>query len=64
MENKLLRKMIRNCFIQYQHDLESVPLSEEDYIRMTAEITELLQKEEASDVFEVVNDVVYEYLSQ
>jgi hypothetical protein len=64
VENKLLRKMIRNCFIQYQHDLESVPLSEEDYIRMTAEITEILQKEETSDVFEVVNDVVYEYLSQ
>ncbi|MFE7060841.1 YqzH family protein [Sutcliffiella sp. NPDC057660] len=63
MENKLLRKMIRNCFIQYQHDLESVPLSEEDYIRMTAEITEILQTEE-TDVFEVVNDVVYEYLSQ
>jgi len=63
VENKLLRKMIRNCFIQYQHDLESVPLSEEDYIRMTAEITEILQKEDASDVFEVVNDVVYEYLS-
>ncbi|WP_417899793.1 YqzH family protein [Bacillus haimaensis] len=64
MENKLLRKMIRNCFIQYQHDLESVPMSEEDYIRMTAEITEILQKEGDSDVFEVVNDVVYEYLSQ
>lgn len=58
-----MRKMIRNCFIQYQHDLESVPLSEEDYIRMTAEITEILQTEE-TDVFEVVNDVVYEYLSQ
>lgn len=59
-----MRKMIRNCFIQYQHDLESVPLSEEDYIRMTAEITEILQREDDSDVFEVVNDVVYEYLSQ
>ena len=56
--------MIRNCFIQYQHDLESVPLSEEDYIRMTAEVTEILQKEDAFDVFEVVNDVVYDYLSQ
>ncbi|WP_204417687.1 YqzH family protein [Bacillus tianshenii] len=64
MENKLLRKMIRNCFIQYQHDLESVPLSEEDYIRMTAEITEILRTDDASDVFEIVNDVVYEYLSQ
>ncbi|MCA1322403.1 hypothetical protein LC085_21220 [Bacillus tianshenii] len=64
MENKLLRKMIRNCFIQYQHNLESVPLSEEDYIRMTAEITEILRTDDASDVFEIVNDVVYEYLSQ
>lgn len=60
-----MRKMIRNCFIQYQHDLESVPLSEEDYIRMTTEITEILRMDDASsDVFEVVNDVVYEYLSQ
>lgn len=56
--------MIRNCFIQYQHDLESVPLSEEEYKRMTAEITEILRTDDASDVFEIVNDVVYEYLSQ
>jgi hypothetical protein len=64
MENKLLKKMIRNCFIQYQHDFDSIPLSEDDYEKMSEEVRRISEEDSSADVFEVVNDVVYEYLSQ
>lgn len=64
MERNLVKKMIRNCFIQYQHDWESVPLSEEEYEKMAEEIKELIANDPESDVFEVVQDAVYEYLSK
>ncbi|WP_404442898.1 hypothetical protein LG307_13645 [Sutcliffiella horikoshii] len=64
MERNLVKKMIRNCFIQYQHDWESVPLSEEEYEKMAEEIKELIANDPESDVYEVVQDAVYEYLSK
>ncbi|WP_078379941.1 YqzH family protein [Sutcliffiella halmapala] len=64
MEKKLLKKMIRNGFIQYRHDPESVPLSDDDYERLVGEVAEKLNEDTTAEVFEVINDVVYEYLSQ
>lgn len=64
MERNLVKKMIRNCFIQYQHDFESVPLNEEEYEKMAGEVNRLTSEDPALDVFEVVQDVVYEYLSK
>ncbi|UAL45932.1 YqzH family protein [Sutcliffiella horikoshii] len=64
MERNLVKKMIRNCFIQYQHDFESVPLNEEEYEKMASEVNQLTSEDPALDVFEVVQDVVYEYLSK
>ncbi|WP_082153482.1 YqzH family protein [Bacillus sp. LL01] len=56
--------MIRNCFVQYQHDFQSIPLSEEEYEKMVEEVNSIVAEGPESDVFEVVNDVVYEYLSK
>ncbi len=64
MERNLVKKMIRNCFIQYQHDFESVPLNEEEYEKMASEVNQLTSEDPTLDVFEVVQDVVYEYLSK
>ncbi|KPB03806.1 YqzH family protein [Bacillus sp. CHD6a] len=64
MERNLVKKMIRNCFVQYQHNVESVPLSEEEYEKMAEEVSKVVAQDPASDVFDVVNDVVYEYLSK
>ncbi|WP_404468310.1 YqzH family protein [Sutcliffiella horikoshii] len=64
MEKNLVKKMIRNCFIQYQHDFESVPLNEEEYEKMAGEVNRLTSEDPSLDVFEVVQDVVYEYLSK
>ncbi|NLP49278.1 YqzH family protein [Bacillus sp. RO1] len=59
-----MKKMIRNCFVQYQHDFESVPLSEEEYEKMAEEVSSVVAQDPYLEVFDVVNDVVYEYLSK
>jgi hypothetical protein len=64
VENIFLKKMIRNCFVQYQHDFESVPLSEQDYKELIEEVELVMKEDPEADVFEVVNDAVYEYLSK
>jgi hypothetical protein len=64
VERNLVKKMIRNCFIQYQHDFESIPLSEEEYERMAKEVNHIITENPILDVFDVVHDVVYEYLSK
>ncbi|TYS68232.1 hypothetical protein FZC76_10840 [Sutcliffiella horikoshii] len=64
MERNLVKKMIRNCFVQYQHDFESVPLSEEEYEKMAEEVSRAVAEDPDLEVFDVVNDVVYEYLSK
>lgn len=64
MERNLVKKMIRNCFIQYQHDFESVPLNEEEYEKMAEEVSKAVAEDSDLQVFDVVNDVVYEYLSK
>ncbi|WP_226679861.1 YqzH family protein [Sutcliffiella horikoshii] len=64
MERNLVKKMIRNCFIQYQHDVESVPLREEEYEKMAEEVSRAVAADPNLKVFDVVNDVVYEYLSK
>lgn len=64
MEKKLLYKMIRNGFIQYNHLAESVPLSEEDYEELYKEIHERMKREPESDLHEIVQDIIYDYLTE
>ncbi len=64
VERNLFRKMIRNCFIQYQHDFHSIPLSEEEYEKLAEKVQKIINEDPKSDVYEAVNDVVYEYLSE
>ncbi|MGD6873511.1 YqzH family protein [Sutcliffiella horikoshii] len=64
MERNLVKKMIRNFFIQYQHDVESVPLNEEEYEKMAEEVSRAVAEDPDLEVFDAVNDVVYEFLSK
>ncbi len=64
MERNLLKKMIRNCFIQYQHDFDSIPLSDVEYEKMAEEVKKMINLNQESDVHEAINDAVYEYLSK
>ncbi|MEH7414800.1 YqzH family protein [Neobacillus drentensis] len=62
MEKKLVVKMIKNCFKQY-YETDSSPISEQDLEWLTNRILELKKGEPAADLYEVVNDVVYEFLT-
>lgn len=62
MEKKLVVKMIKNCFKQY-YEADSLPVSEQDLAQLTNRILEWKKKEPTADLYEVVNDVVYEFLT-
>ena len=63
MDKKLLKKMIRNYFYQYNYDVDSVPLIEDEYEKLYGEIKRKHQNEPSADISDLVNDVVYEYIS-
>ncbi|MGM0874094.1 MAG: YqzH family protein [Bacillota bacterium] len=61
MEQKFLLKMLRNSFLQYGRDLDEDPLPKADYIQLIEKITGT--KDDHSEWYEVVEDVVYGYLT-
>lgn len=63
VDKSLVEKMIRNCLYQYQHTVDSVPLSKKDYEEMYEQIMEIYKREQ-TDINEIIQDVVYEYLTQ
>lgn len=63
VDKSLVEKMIRNCLYQYQHTVDSVPLSKKDYEEMYEQIMEIYGREQ-TDINEIIQDVVYEYLTK
>ncbi|WP_274855050.1 YqzH family protein [Bacillus methanolicus] len=64
MEKKFVIKMIENCFKQYGHNRESIPLSEEEYEQLYKKVMDLIEEEPLGNLYTIVNDVVYEYLTE
>ncbi|WP_078545906.1 YqzH family protein [Litchfieldia alkalitelluris] len=64
MDEKLLQKMIRNCFLQYHHNLDSVPLTAEEYTELMILIKKEKELNPDQDIYDVINDFVYEYLTK
>lgn len=62
MEKKLVVKMIKNCFKQY-YGGDSMPVSEQDLEVLTHRILQFKKEEPQADLYEVVNDLVYEFLT-
>ncbi|MBO0960845.1 hypothetical protein J1P26_14160 [Neobacillus sp. MM2021_6] len=62
MEKKLVLKMIRNCFKQY-YEADMVPISDSDLKDLAGRIFQIKEEDPTADLFEVVNDVVYEFLA-
>lgn len=62
MDKKLIMKMVKNCFLQYSPGGESVALSTEEFEMMYRNIAEMKAREPDIDLYEIVNDVVYEFL--
>ncbi|WP_449536851.1 YqzH family protein [Ferdinandcohnia sp. Marseille-Q9671] len=63
MDEKFIRKLIRNYFYQYQHDSDSVPLSEEDYRGLIIKIKKRQNAEPEEALYDIINDVIYEYVT-
>ncbi|MED4223723.1 YqzH family protein [Neobacillus cucumis] len=62
MEKKLVIKMINNCFKQY-YETDSIPISEQELEQLINRILQWKEDEPAADLYEIVNDVIYEYLT-
>ncbi|MEH7308265.1 YqzH family protein [Neobacillus drentensis] len=62
MDKKLVVKMIKNCFKQY-YEADSMPIGEKDLEELTKRIFQLKEEEPTADLYEVINDTVYEYLT-
>ncbi|WP_223591528.1 YqzH family protein [Neobacillus bataviensis] len=63
MEKKLVVKMIKNCFKQY-YEADSLPVDEKDLEALVNRILQTKDEEPTADLYEVVNDMVYEFLTQ
>ena len=63
MDKKLIRKMVQKCFLQYSSGEDLLALSEEDFEKIYSSIAEMETKEPKSEIYEIVNDVVYEYIT-
>lgn len=63
MEEKLLQKMLRNTFYQYQHDSESIPVTDSECQALMTKIKKLMEVDPSAEIYDIINDVVYEYLT-
>ncbi|MGG3470876.1 YqzH family protein [Neobacillus pocheonensis] len=62
MEKKLVVKMIKNCFKQY-YEADSIPVDEKDLEVLVNRVLQTKEEESNADLFELVNDAVYEFLT-
>jgi hypothetical protein len=58
LEEKWLRKLIRNCFLQYGYDSESLPLNNEEWKQLCAKISAKKTADGDMDLYEIVQDVI------
>jgi predicted house-cleaning noncanonical NTP pyrophosphatase (MazG superfamily) len=62
VEKKLISKMIRKCFKQY-YETDLMPINEKQLEELTNQILQTIEEEPVADLYEVVNDIVYEFLT-
>jgi hypothetical protein len=62
MDKKFILKMVQQSFKQYHRDLRTDPLLEEEYVKLYEQII-LIKEKTNADLHDIVNDVIYEYLT-
>ncbi|MEH7124408.1 YqzH family protein [Bacillus sp. JJ1532] len=60
MDRKLIFKMIQTCLKQYH---ESISIDSVEFEGMYEKINLLKHEEKESDLYDIVNDVVYGYIT-
>ncbi|WML25697.1 YqzH family protein [Neobacillus sp. OS1-33] len=63
VDKKLVVKMIKNCFKQYYKG-NSTPIGDRDLEELVEKILQTKKEEPGTNLYEVVNDTVYEYLAE
>ncbi|MFP7297748.1 YqzH family protein [Neobacillus niacini] len=63
LEKKLIIKMIKNCFKQYYSEVDLLPMNSEDLEELADRIIQIKAEQPAVDLYEAVNDTVYEFLT-
>ncbi len=55
--------MIKNCFKQYYSEVESLPMSSDDLEELADRIIQIKVEQPNVDLYDAVNDTVYEFLT-
>lgn len=63
MDRSYMEKMVRKCFLQYSYERDSMPLSGEDLEKIFDKIEKTQGEDPGADLIDIINDAVYEYLS-
>lgn len=63
MDKKLIFKMVQNCLKQYNEDRDSISLESKEFEDIFNKIVSVKNKDRGSDLHEIVNDVVYGYIT-
>ncbi|MGG5253707.1 YqzH family protein [Neobacillus sp. SM06] len=63
MDKRLIEKMIQNCLKQYDSDRETLPVGLREMDKLYSQIYAVKAAEPEADLYEIVNDVVYEFLT-
>ena len=63
MDKRLIEKMIKNCLKQYDSDAELLPIDSEEMDQLCSQIRAAIAGEPETGLYEIVNDVVYEFLT-
>lgn len=63
MDDQLLRKWLERALLNYFHDAASIPYNEEEFALLQENIKKELHAEGAEDLYLVVQDVVYSYIT-
>jgi hypothetical protein len=62
VDKKLVVKMIKNCFKQYYEE-DATPIGDRALEDLVERIIQTKKEEPSADLYEVVNDMVYEFLA-
>lgn len=63
VEKLFIEKMIKNCFKQYGSDMELLPIDAQEIELLYCQICGGKEAEPEADLYEIVNDAVYEFLT-
>lgn len=64
MNKNFIQKMIRNCLKQYDSDAETLPIASPEMEKLCRQIAEQIAADPEVELFEVINDAVYEFLTE